>query len=229
MHGVNETTNRIRVLLIDANILFRSGIARLLDSQPDMTVIGETEDCLEGIRLAKSLEPDVVLLDIEINECDGPTLVRTIKKQLPDSRLVVLTADCDADTLLGCVLAGAEGYLQKNITPEALFAHIRGLMHGEAAMAPATTAVLMKRLALSNCTLCLRASPNPNLTSREYEVLSLVARGMTNRRIGALLDISENTVRNHLGSIYHKLRLSNRLQVAVYSVTHGMVDFDSAT
>lgn len=226
--SVNETTNKIRVLLIDANILFRSGIARLLDSQPDMTVIGEAEDCLEGIRLAKSLEPDVMLLDIEINECDGPTLVRMIKNQLPDSRLAVLTTDCDADTLLGCVLAGAEGYLQKNITPEALFAHLRGLMHGEAAMTPATTAVLMKRLAMSNCTLCLHASPNPNLTSREAEVLGLVARGMTNRRIGALLDISENTVRNHLGSIYHKLRLSNRLQVAVYSVTHGMVDFDSA-
>ncbi len=226
---MGESSGRTRVLLIDANALFRSGIARLLDSQPDVTVVGEAEDCLEGIRLAKTLEPDVMLFDIEINECDGPTLVRAVKKQVPDVRLIVLTADCDPDTLLGCVLAGADGYLQKSITPDELFAHVRGLMRGEAAMTPATMAVLMKRLAVSNCTLCLHASPNPRLTAREYEVLGLVARGMTNKRIGALLEISENTVRNHLGSVYHKLNLSNRLQVAVYSVTHGLVDFDSAS
>lgn len=217
----------MRVLLVDANPLFRGGIARLLDAQPDITVVGETGDCLEAIRLAKETEADLVLLDIEVNECDGPTLVRTVKRQLLGCRLVVLTNDLDPDTVLGCVLAGADGYLPKSITPDELFARIRGLAHGEAALTLSLAAVLLQRLSQSHCTLCLRASPNPNLTPRECEVLGLVARGMTNKHIGALLNISENTVRNHLCSIYQKLNLENRLQVAVYSVTHGLVDFDT--
>ncbi len=217
----------IRVLLVDANPLFRSGIARLLDGQPDMVVVGETGDCLEAIQLAKDADANLVLLDVEVNECDGPTLVRTIKGQLPGCWVVVLTNDVDPDTVLGCVLAGAEGYLPKSITPDELFARIRGLTHGEAALTLSLAAVLLQRLSQSHCTLCLRASPNPRLTPRECEVLGLVARGMTNKRIGALLNISENTVRNHLCSIYQKLNLENRLQVAVYSVTHGLVDFDT--
>lgn len=221
------TTDVIKVVLVDANILFRCGIARLLESQPDIQVVGETDESLEAIRLAGRLNPDVMLLDIELNECYGPTLTRLIKRQFPDMYLVILTAEIDPETLLGCVLAGADGFLQKTITPDELFARLRGLVRGEAAIAPTTTRTLLKRLSVSNCTLCLRASPNPNLTPRESEVLSLVARGMTNKRIGATLRISEHTVRNHLCSIYQKLKLKNRLQVAVYSVTHGLVDLDS--
>lgn len=219
----------IRVLLVDSNILFRCGIARLLESQPDIQVVGETDECLQAIHLASKLHPDVMLLDVDLNECDGPTLTRLIKKQFPDMYLVILTTDLDPDALLGCVLAGAEGYLHKNITPDELFERLRGLIRGEAALALTTAATLMKRLSASNCTMCLRASPNPNLTPRECEVLSLVARGMTNKRMATILRISENTVRNHLCSIYQKLRLKNRLQVAVYSVTHGLVDLDNVS
>jgi DNA-binding NarL/FixJ family response regulator len=224
---MDEVLNSIRILLVDANPLFRSGIARLLDGQPDMAVVGETGDCLEAIRLAKGADANLILLDIEVNECDGPTLVRTLKRQLAGCRVVVLTNDVDPDTVLGCVLAGADGYLPKSITPDELFARIRGLTHGEAPLTLSLAAVLLQRLSQSHCTLCLRASPNPKLTPRECEVLGLVARGMTNKRIGALLNISENTVRNHLCNIYQKLNLENRLQVAVYSVTHGLVNFDT--
>jgi two-component system nitrate/nitrite response regulator NarL len=223
------TDDAIKVMLVDSNILFRCGIARLLESQPDIQVVAETDGCLEAIQLSHELKPDIMLLDIELNECDGATLTRLIKKQLPDMYLVILASDIDSDALLGCVLAGAEGYLQKNITPDELFARLRGLVRGEAAMSLATTGKLLRRLRVSNCTLCLRASPNPNLTPRECEVLGLVARGMTNKRIAATLGISENTVRNHLCSIYQKLNLKNRLQVAVYSVTHGLVDLDSVS
>jgi two-component system, NarL family, nitrate/nitrite response regulator NarL len=221
--------NVLEVLLVDANVLFRSGIARLLDGQPDIEVVGETDDYLEAIQMAHGLHPDVMLVDIDLDETEGPTITRLIKRQFPDVFLIVLTTDIHPDALLGCVLAGANGYLRKNITPEELFDRLRGAVQREAAISLQTAAILMERLSVSNCTLCLRASPNPTLTPREREVLELVARGMTNRRIGAILQISEHTVRNHLGNIYAKLNLKNRLQVAVYSVTHGMVNLDDVT
>ncbi len=226
---MDSSTDVIKVMLVDANVLFRCGIARLLESQPDIQVVGETDDCVEAIQLAAQLAPDVILLDIEFNECDGPSLTRMIKRQLPNLRVVILTADIDPDYLLSCVLAGAEGYLQKNITPDELFVRVRGLVRGEAAISLSTAATLMNRLSVSNCTLCLRASADPHLTPRECEVLNLVARGMTNKKIGSKLRISEHTVRNHLCSIYQKLNLENRLQVAVYSVTHGLVDLNGVT
>jgi two-component system nitrate/nitrite response regulator NarL len=226
---MTDGDNVLGVLLVDANVLFRSGIARLLDGQPDIQVVGETDDHHEAIQMAHVLHPDVMLVDIDLDEAEGPTITRMIKRQLPDVFLIVLTTDIYPDALLGCVLAGANGYLRKNITPEELFDRLRGAARQEAAISLQTVAILMERLSVSNCTLCLRASPSPALTPREREVLELVARGMTNRRIGAILQISEHTVRNHLGNIYTKLNLKNRLQVAVYSVTHGMVKLDDMT
>lgn len=217
----------IRIMLVDSNILFRAGIARLLESQPDMRVVGETGDCLEAIRLASRLHPDVMLLESQSSGCDSVTLIKMIRQQFPATYLVVLTTEINPDGLLNSVLAGAAGYLPKNITPDELFARLRGLFAGEAAMLLTTVAILVTRLNHSNCTLCLQAAADPNLTPRECDVLQLVARGMTNKSIGAELRISEHTVRNHLCSIYQKLNLKNRLQVAVYSVTHGLVDRDS--
>lgn len=226
---MDNSVDSVRVLLVDANVLFRSGIARLLESQSDIVVVGEADNYLDAIHLAHKLQPDVMLLDIEWSETEGPTITRMIKRQLPDMKLVVLTTEIHADELLGCVLAGADGYLLKNITPDELFARIRGLPRQEAAISLKTAGTLMRRLSVSNCTLCLRASPSPDLTPREGEVLELVARGMTNKGIGTILQISEHTVRNHLCSIYQKLNLKNRLQVAVFSVTHGLVDMDNLT
>jgi DNA-binding NarL/FixJ family response regulator len=224
---MNISPQMIDVMLIDSNVLFRAGIARLLESQPDMRVVGETGDCLEAIRLAPRLNPDVMLLEVQSNSCDSGALIKLLKQQFPAMHIVVLTTDIDPDGLLSSVLAGAAGYLQKNMTPDELFSRLRGLFRGEAAMSLNTVATLVQRLNNSNCTLCLRASDDPNLTPRECEVLRLVARGMTNKSIGTALRISEHTVRNHLCSIYQKLNLKNRLQVAVYSVTHGLVDLDS--
>lgn len=221
---MNDPLEPIRILLVDANVLFRSGIARLLETQPDLEVVGEVDDHAEAVELAQHLQPDVMILDIDWNGNECASIVRAVKRQMSGLYIVVLAAEILPEDLLACVLAGADGYLQKNITPDELFSRLRGLNNNEAAISLTTAATLMRRLSISNCTLCLRASPSPDLTTRESEVLELVARGMTNKRIGESLQISEHTVRNHLCSIYQKLNLENRLQVAVYSVAHGLVN-----
>lgn len=226
---MNNDGEKLRLLLVDENTLFRCGIARLLETQPDFEVVAATGDFDEALRCAEATRPHVLLIDPALQPGDGPAITRRFKRHLPDTRVVILAPEVRADDLLGCVLAGAEGYLNKNITPDELFMRLRGLRRGEAALALTTAAVLMQRLSASRCTLCLQASINPDLTPREAEILGLVARGLTNRHIGSVLGISEHTVRNHLCSIYQKLNLKNRLQVAVYSVTHGLVDLNNVS
>jgi two-component system nitrate/nitrite response regulator NarL len=225
--SMNENSNAIRVMLADSSVLFRCGIARLLESQTDIMVVGEAGNYRETLQLAEELRPDVVLVDVDLDGSDGPTLVELLHRQYPGMHIIFLGTEVEPDCLLRCVLAGASGYLRKNITPDQLFARIRGLCVGEAAMSLTTVSILMQRLSHSKCTLCLRATPHANLTPRECEVLVLVARGMTNKKIGSVLRISEHTVRNHLCSIYQKLNLENRLQVAVYSVTHGLININA--
>ncbi|MBN1564399.1 MAG: response regulator transcription factor [Anaerolineae bacterium] len=223
---MGTSNTQLRVMLVDSNLLFRAGIARLIESQPDMVVVGECDTCKEALHMVADIQPDVMLLEVETRECDGFSLLKLIKQQWPDVHLIVLTTDINPNGLLGALLSGASGYLQKTISPDELFARLRGLYAGEAAMSLTTVTMLINRLNSSNCSLCLRAVPNPNLTPRESDILKFVARGLTNRNIGAALQISEHTVRNHLCSVYDKLNLKNRLQVAVYSVTHGLVNLD---
>lgn len=220
--GTSSTV--INVMLVDSNVLFRAGIARLLEMQPDMRVLSECDRCEDVLPITSNLQPDVMLLDTATEGCDGALLIKSLKQKFPATAIVVLTTEVDSTELLGAVLAGASGYLQKSITPDELFARLRGLQRGEAAMALTTVTTLVDRLNTSNCALCLRAAADPELTPRECDILKLVARGLTNKVIGKELQISEHTVRNHLCSIYDKLNLKNRLQVAVYSVTHGLVD-----
>ncbi len=216
----------IRVLIVDANVLFCCGMARLLESQPDIAVVGEAHGWEAARELGHTRHPHILLLDAELLERPFPRRMRAFKKEFPEMHLVVLTPEVMPDELLASVLAGAEGYLEKSITPDELFERLRGLMIGEAAFSLKTVRALIARLSACNCTLCLRASPDPRLTPRESEVLALVARGLSNKSIGAQLQISEHTVRNHLCRIYQKLKLNNRLQVAMYSVAHGLVQHD---
>ncbi|MCS7179236.1 MAG: response regulator transcription factor [Anaerolineae bacterium] len=213
--------NPLRILLVDDHILFRKGLARLLDAQPDFQVIGEASDGAEGVEKARALRPDVVLMDLRMPLCDGLEATRQIKRELPGIRVVVLTVSEDDQDFLAAIRCGADGYLVKSMRPEALFQELRGLAQGETPLSRTMTGKLLRQVARAASSPLLAIQPD-TLSPRERQVLALLAEGLSNEEIAGELGIAENTVRNHVRHILEKLGLKNRVQAAVYAVRHGI-------
>ena len=212
----------LRILLVDDHMLFRKGLARLLGAQPDFEVVGEARDGLEAVEQARLLHPDLVLMDIRMPNCDGIEAVRRIKAQMSDVRVVMLTVSDDERDLATAVRYGADGYLLKDVLPDALFRHLRGLVSGDAPLSRAMTGKLLHQLAQRTQPAVLPAAAAA-LSPREGEVLALVVNGYTNREIAEELGIARNTVKNHLRSILAKLKVKNRAHAAAYAVSRGLV------
>lgn len=212
-----------RILLADDHVLFRKGLAQLLNTQPDFQVVGEANDGLEALDKARELMPDLVLLDINMPRCDGREAASRIKAELPYVVIVMLTVSDDEQDLFAAIKNGAQGYLLKKIEPAELFDQLRGLARGEAALSRLMANKILREFA--------REKPEPIekdnvLTPREQQVLQLVARGLTNREIADTLVVAENTVKNHLRNILAKLHLENRVQVATYALREGLARED---
>jgi DNA-binding NarL/FixJ family response regulator len=212
----------LSILLVDDHLLFRKGLTRLLDSQPDFEVIGEAQDGLEAIEQTRRMKPDLVLMDIRMPNCDGLEATRRIKAQMPDIWIVMLTVSDDERDLAMAVRYGADGYLLKDLQPEVLFEHLRGLISGEAPISGDMTGKLFQQLAQESRPAAQQAAVDV-LSPRECEVLTLVVQGQTNAEIGNELGIAINTVKNHLRSIYAKLHVRNRTQAAAYAVGHELI------
>jgi len=212
----------LRILLVDDHLLFRKGLVRLLDAQPDFEVVGEARDGLEAVEQAQALRPDVVLMDIRMPGCDGLEATRRIKAQMPDVRVVMLTVSDDDQDLATAVRYGADGYLLKDLLPETLFQQLRGLKSGQAPISRAMTGKLFRQLAQRNRPT-VRPAAIDVLSARECEVLALVVGGCSNQEIAGELGITRNTVKNHLRNILVKLGVKNRVQAAAYAVSHGLV------
>jgi two-component system nitrate/nitrite response regulator NarL len=212
----------LRILLVDDHLLFRKGLVRLLDAQPDFEVVGEAADGLEAISQVELLRPDLVLMDIRMPNCDGLEATRRIKAQMPDVRVVMLTVSEDEQDLATAVRYGADGYLLKDLLPEALFQHLRGVMAGEAPISRTMTVKLFHQLA-QRSQPAIQPAAAAVLSARECEVLALVVEGFSNQRIADELNIARNTVKNHLRSILAKLGVRNRAQAAAYAVSQGLV------
>jgi DNA-binding NarL/FixJ family response regulator len=212
----------LRILLVDDHLLFRKGLARLLDAQHDFEVVGEAKDGLEAIEQAQLLHPDLVLMDIGMPNCDGLEATRRIKAKMKDTYVVMLTVSDDEGDLATAVRHGADGYLLKDLRPERLFQQLRGLMSGEAPISRTMAGKLFRQLARQSRPT-VQPAARAVLSARECEVLALVVDGCSNREIAEALGIAHNTVKNHLRSILAKLGVKNRVQAAAYAVSQELV------
>ncbi|RIK33986.1 MAG: DNA-binding response regulator [Chloroflexi bacterium] len=214
---------KIKILLADDQALFREGLRLLLSTQPDLEVVGEAHNGEEALRLAASLQPHVVLMDMRMPVLDGVEATRRLAERQPACRVIVLTTFDDDELVFDGLRAGAVGYLLKASSSARLLEAIRSVARGESILEPAITAKVVAEFArLANQRPRLPPLAEP-LSERETEVLRLVARGATNREIAAALTLAEGTVRNHLTNILGKLGVSDRTQAAVKAKEWGLV------
>ena len=216
------TPQPVRVLLVDDHALFRSGIRALLQEYPDFEIVGETADGMEGVKRAKQLRPDVVLLDLHMPGVSGSDALRLMLQDSGEVHVLMLTVSEDADDLLDTLRAGATGYLLKNIEADTLANAIRMAARGEPVISQPMMNKLLNIHHERSTTPAADDTALGKLTPRERDILVCVAKGLSNKHIARDLDVAESTVKIHVQSILKKLQLSSRVQAAVFAVEHGV-------
>lgn len=212
---------KIRVLIADDHPLIREGLRRVLELDPHIEICDEVGDGQGAINLARSLHPDVILMDLKMPGTSGLEASRVLRREMPDIKIIILTVAEDEE-MLEVIKAGASGYLLKDVEPAELLKSIYDVVDGKPAFHPVVTGKLLgeyNRLSSheNEQGIC-------NLTEREKEVLSLIAKGESNRGIARKLFISEKTVKNHITSIFRKIKVTDRTQAAIYAIKNHMVE-----
>jgi NarL family two-component system response regulator LiaR len=208
----------IRVLIVDDHAVVREGLRAFLELQEGIDVAGEAADGNEAIEAARRVRPDVILMDLVMPQLDGVAAMRLLRERVPETRVIVLTSFLDDDKLLPALRSGAGGYLLKNADPPEVARAVRAAHAGEALLDPVVAARLVETLAADGV-----EDPLDRLTPREREVLVLIGRGFPNKRIALELDVSEKTVKTHVGHVLAKLGVTDRTQAAVFAVRSGLV------
>jgi DNA-binding NarL/FixJ family response regulator len=220
---------RIRLLIADDHPIFRQGLRGILSSEVDIEIAGEAADGNQAIELARSLSPDVVLVDVHMPAKDGIEVARSIKMQQPRTGIIIMTAHDDEEQLFQAIKVGAAGYYLKDVRPEVLIEAIRRVSNGEYLI---NESVLTKPLVASRVLKQFRDLAMAGqdveplfvpLSAREIEVLEYIARGNSNKEIARALKISDQTVKNHITSILRKLAVNDRTQAVVYALRHGWI------
>jgi NarL family two-component system response regulator LiaR len=215
-------TSQIRVLIADDHAILRKGIRALLGTEPDIEVVGETADGLETVAQAKTLHPDVILMDLVMPKIDGIEATRQITAEQPGVRILVLTSFAADDKVFPAIKAGALGYILKDSGPAELVQAIHQVYRGEPSLEPSIALKMLQELSRPR-----EQPPTPDpLSEREMEVLRLLAQGKSNREIAEQLVIAELTVRTHVSNILGKLHLASRTQAALYALKEGLASLD---
>lgn len=215
--------HKLRVMVVDDHALFRDGMVSVIRNQPDMEVVGEASDGLEAFIMAKQLYPNVILMDINMAGTDGLEATRLISQALPDTHIVMLTVRDDNEMIFEAIRNGAQGYLLKTIRARDLVEMVRAVARGEAALTPAMAALVMTEFRRTSEAIARRKSGSDEdpattdfdqLTSREQEVLTLIAKKLSDKEIAGALNISLYTVKTHVRNILAKLHVNNRREAA---------------
>lgn len=209
---------KIRILVVDDQNVVRDGVVTMLSFQPDMEVVGEAEDGIQAIKVARRTKPDVVLLDMMMPLQDGLTTISKLKEHCPDVRILVLTSFAESDLVYQAIKSGALGYLLKDTTRTQLIQSIRDVAGGKAFIHPSIAMKVIQEFDESND----QGSMIETLTQREMETLKLIARGFSNQEIALFLYVHERTIAKYVSSILKKLQVSNRTQAALYAVRNGI-------
>ena len=223
--------DRISVLVVDDHTLFRRGVRKMVDAEEDMCVVGEAATGWEALEQARALMPDVVLMDIRMPDpsagsrqaLDGIEATRILHREMPHTGILFVTMFQDDEFVFRGLQAGGRGSILKDDDPETMLRAIRAVAHGESLLGPTIAEKMMRQFA------ALPSKQMPlvdELTSREREVLKLIAEGLRNREIAEQLSISEKTVKNHINNIFSKLHFCDRTQATLYAIRQGLVKIE---
>lgn len=214
----------IRVAIVDDQPLFTDGLGRMIGAQPETEVVGTAHDGESGVQMCLELKPDVVLMDISMPVMNGVEATRRLRDLLPTARVLILTVHADDVHVFQGIKAGATGYLLKDCTPDDLARAIRTVYAGDTIMAPE----IARKMLLAFEEAGAEEPSAPQLTDRELQIITSLARGNSNKQIARSLSISEKTVRNHVSNIYKKLHVYDRTQAVLYAIREGLVDLEGS-
>jgi two-component system response regulator NreC len=218
-----EETGKIRVLIVDDHTILRAGLRMLLNAHPDLEVVGEASDGNEAVASAQRMQPDVILMDIAMPECNGIEATRQIKRLMPDTRVLVLTMHENEEYLFQVLRAGASGYILKEAADTELVKAIRLVYSGRFYLSPSAQSIMVGDY-LQRVRTGEERDSYSALTEREREILKLVAEGYTNSQIAERLTISPKTVDTHRTHIMDKLNLHSRAELVKYAIRRGLLE-----
>ena len=211
--------NKIRILVVDDQNVVREGMAAILSLQPDMEVVGEAEDGLQAVQIARKMKPDVILLDMVMPHQDGLTTISKLKEISPAFRILVLSSFAESNRVYQAIKTGALGYLLKDTPRIELLKAVRDVARGQSSLNPS---VALKVINEFNNHQKSEDRFNEHLTRREVETLRLIARGLSNQEIATILVVHERTVAKYVSSVLNKLHVTNRTQAALYAIREGI-------
>jgi len=214
----------MKVLICDDQAIVCEGLSRILNSDPELEVVGVAYNGIEALDLIPNAKPDIVLMDLKMPVMNGVISTRKIREKYPEIRVLVLTTYDDDEWIFDAIRGGASGYLLKDTPPKELITAIKGTAQGKSYIDPSIGGKVLTKVASER-----KSDPSTttySLSDREFEVLNLVAQGLTNADIAQQLFLTEGTVRNYTSEIFKKLGVSDRTQAAIIAIRHGLVDID---